>query len=64
MHLTQWKNLYEALEWLSNIDNIINKCFVIFDIINFYLSISHKHLSKAIEFAKKNYTEGKTKTLS
>ena len=40
------------LEWFNNIDNIKNKCFVNFDIINFYPSISHEHLSEAITFAK------------
>ena len=46
------------LEWFNNIDNIKNKCFVNFDIVNFYPSISHERVSKAIKFAK-NFTEVK-----
>ena len=60
--LTQWKNSYEVLEWFKNIDNIKNKCFVNFDIINFYPSISHEHLSEAITFAK-NFTEIKNEDI-
>ena len=50
------------LEWFNNIDNIKNKCFVNFDIINFYPSISHEHLSEAITFAK-NFTEIKNEDI-
>ena len=50
------------LEWFNYIDNIKNKCFVNFDIINFFLNISHEHLSKAIKFAK-NFTEVKNEDI-
>ena len=52
--LIQWKNSHEVVDWFNNIKHKANKCFVNFDIVNFYPSIKHHHLKDAIEFAK-NY---------
>ena len=50
------------IEWFNNIDNIKNKCFVNFDIINFDPNIIHEHLSESITFAK-NFTEIKNEDI-
>ena len=62
LSLTQWMNSYEVLELFNNIDNIKNKYFVNFDIVNFYPSIKHQHLTAVIKFAK-NYTEVEIKDI-
>ena len=42
------------IDWFNNIKHKANKCFVNFDIVNFYPSIKHDHLKDDIEFAN-NY---------
>ena len=54
--LNQWRNSASVIEWFKNISNKANHTFVIFDIDNFYPSITESLLKKAIEFAK-NFTE-------
>ena len=51
--LTQWKNSKEVTNWFSRINNKNNKCFVNFDIVEFYPSISKTHVINAINFANK-----------
>ena len=41
---------------MKNIEEKNKKCFITFDIVNFYPSIKHHHQIKAINFAK-TYTE-------
>ena len=54
--LTQWKNSHDVIVWFENIKQKNKKCFLTFDIINFYPSIKHQHLIQAINFAKE-YTD-------
>ena len=56
------ENSYEVLEQFNKIENITIKCFVNFDIANFYPSIKQQHLTKAIIFAK-NYTDTKDESI-
>ena len=51
--LVQWKNSFEVIEWFNNVQNKSKKCFINFDIVNFYPSITENHLTNAINFAKK-----------
>ncbi|MEL6805484.1 MAG: hypothetical protein AAFO91_17080, partial [Bacteroidota bacterium] len=50
-NLLQWKNSVEVISWFKETSGR-NKCFVTFDIVDFYPSITYKHLLDAIEFAK------------
>ena len=54
--LLQWKNSNDVIDWFQNINDKKHKCFINFDIKNFYPSINKVHLLKAIEFSKK-YTD-------
>lgn len=54
--LVQWKNTFEVLSWFKDIKDKKNKCFVSFDIVDFYPSITKEHLIKSFEFAS-NYIE-------
>ena len=49
--LTQWKNSKEVTNWFSRISNKFNKCFVNFDIVEFYPSITKTHVINAINFS-------------
>ena len=49
--LTQWKNTAEVLNWFNSIENKSSKCFVNFDIVEFYPSITKAHLLSALSFA-------------
>ena len=49
-----WKNSSEVINWFDEIQNKNNKCFIIFDIEKFYLSIKHEYLKKGINFSE-NY---------
>ena len=57
--LVQWKNSQEVIAWFNNIQQKRNKCFINFDIVEFYPSITKGHLVKALEFAKglSNFTD-------
>ena len=61
IHVNQWKNSSAVIKWFINIENIKNientpNCsLIIFDIQDFYLSISLSLFNKAIEFEKKIY---------
>ena len=52
--LNQWKNTDEVIEWYKAIPNKQQKTAIIFDICNFYPSITEELLDRAIEFAKKH----------
>ena len=52
-NLTQWKNSTEVIEWFNLIEDKTHKCFINFDIKNFYPSIKRKHLLNAIKFSSK-----------
>ena len=54
--LTQWKNSHNVITWFEKIKQKNKKCFKVFDVVNFYLSIKHHHLIKAINFTRK-YTD-------
>ena len=43
-NLIQWKNSHEVIDWFNNIKSKTNKCFMNFEIVNFYPSIKHYHL--------------------
>ena len=53
-NLIQWKNSYEVINWFKNIRMKAGKCFLKFDIVNFYQSIKDEQLSNALSFAR-NY---------
>ena len=48
-----WRTTYSVLEWFNAIEGKQNASFVCFDIVEFYLSITKKLLSEAIDFASK-----------
>ena len=50
--LIQWKNSEEVSRWFNNIPEKNNKCFINFDICEFYPSITQEQLEKALNFAK------------
>ena len=54
--LNQWKNTDEVIQWYNSIDNKQQKTAIVFDICNFYPSITENLLDKALEFARK-YTQ-------
>lgn len=53
-NLIQWKNSYEVINWFKNIRMKAGKCFLKFDIVNFYQSIKDEQLYNALSFAR-NY---------
>ena len=52
-NLIQWKNTDDVINWFNNISNKNNKCFIKFDIVNFYPSITKQAILNAIKFAQK-----------
>ena len=50
----QWKNTQSVVDWFKNLKNKKKLTFVVFDIENFYPSISEKLLSDAMDFAKEH----------
>ena len=48
----QWKNTYEVLTWFKSIPNKANKCFLKFDVVDFYPSITPNIIKSALDFAK------------
>ena len=51
--VNQWKDKMEVINWFKEIPNKNQQKFVVFDIENFYPSISEDLLKKAINFASK-----------
>ncbi|KAJ8023972.1 hypothetical protein HOLleu_36563 [Holothuria leucospilota] len=55
LSVNQWRNTSSVIEWFENISEKERHTFVIFDIIDFYPSISEDLLTKALEWAN-SYT--------
>ena len=51
--LIQWKNSIEVTNWFKNIQDKQKQCFVNFDIVEYYPSITKDHLLEALTFAEK-----------
>ena len=51
--LNQWENIYKCIDWFNAIPDKSNMNFIIFDIVNFYPSISQDLLIKALNWASK-----------
>ena len=51
--LTQWKNSMEVTKWFEKLNDKRNKCFINFDIVELYSSITKPYLIDAIKFSKK-----------
>ena len=49
----QWQNSHSVLEWFKNLQNKDNLCFIQFDIVEFYPSITESILKKSIDFARR-----------
>ena len=47
----QWKNVYSVIEWFKNLEDKKNLHFIIFDIVNYYPSITLELLQKALDWA-------------
>ena len=52
LKINQWKNTQGVVDWFKNLKNKKKLKFVVFDIENFYPSISEKLLKDALNFAK------------
>ena len=52
LNINQWKNTQSVVNWFKNLKNKKQLKFVVFDIENFYPSISEKLLGDALKFAK------------
>ena len=50
--LNQWKDTSEVIKWFSKTEENSKHTFIVFDIKDFYPSISKYLLQKALEFAK------------
>ena len=48
----QWKNSRAVIDWFNMIAGKEKKCFVSFDIVEFYPSIKHHHVVSALKFAE------------
>ena len=51
--LSQWKNVYACIDWFKLLKNKNNSNFIIYDIVNFYPSISEDLLNAALNWASK-----------
>ena len=54
--VNQWKNTQSVIDWYINIRGKRNSSFVVFDIENFYPSITLELLNNAIKFASEKCT--------
>ena len=52
MGLTQWRNTGTVIDWLKSIRNKDLRKFVVFDVKEFYPSITENLLKKALTFAE------------
>ena len=50
--LNQWKNVYSVIDWFKNLKNKKNLSFVVFDVVNYYPSITLELLMLALKWAK------------
>ncbi len=51
LNLNQWKNTQNVIEWFGNIKEKHMHCFISFDIVDFYPSISENLLDQALFWA-------------
>ena len=51
--VNQWKNIHEVINWFRSLQGKQTFTFVVFDIVNFYPSISEKLLTCALDYASK-----------
>ena len=51
--VNQWKSTKDVINWFKNIENKENYTFTMFDVKDFYPSISENLLKEALEFAKR-----------
>ena len=51
--LNQWKNIYSCIEWFKRLDRKKSRTFIVYDIINFYPTITEDLLIRALNWAKK-----------
>ena len=54
LHINQWKNTANVIDWFNSIENKQTKKFCVFDIKEFYPSIRESVLTNALQFAKKH----------
>ena len=54
--LHQWKNTKSVVDWFSRIDEKQKHSFLVFDIVDFYPSISEDLLRLSLEYAKQHTT--------
>ena len=52
LHLKQWKNTEEVIDWFKSIDYKQRYKFIMLDIKDFYSSISKKLLTDTLPFGK------------
>ena len=50
--MNQWKNTASVIRWFKNIEDKSSHTFMMFDIKDFYPSISEKLIKEALDFAK------------
>ena len=50
--MNQWKNVYSVIEWFKNLKNKKNLSFIVFDVVNYYPSITLELLTEALNWAK------------
>ena len=53
--LNLWRNTQSVLEWYNSIDTKNQLDFIVFDIVEFYPSITQEMMEKALDFAE-NFT--------
>jgi hypothetical protein len=58
-NLVQWKNTQEVIQWFEDIPHKENKCFIKYDIVDFYPSITSDSITKALKFARSHTTVSK-----
>merc|ERR1711873_71311 len=49
--LNQMENVYSVIKWFKELKNKESMSFIIFDVVNYYPSISPKLLTKSIKWA-------------
>ena len=50
--LNQWKNVYSVIEWYKKLKNKKNLSFIIFDLVNYYPTITLELLQETLKWAK------------
>ena len=51
--LLQWKNTHEVISWFNAIPRKSSKCFIKFDVVDFYPTITPKCILDALQFARR-----------